>query len=145
MFFIRLFLSFIFISNILAEPLPDLHLLYTEPILYISKSLRLIIDHYKLSRIQDIDIPLKIKEYVSSLSYPERLHNKLIHFLIEEFSQSNTKYNILKNVYKIEFGVASLFDFIYCAVKPRPSGRGCKAQSKCHNTPPHSLCLILSV
>ena len=35
--------------------------------------------------------------------------------------------------------------FIDRAVKPRPSGRGCKAQFKDHNTSTNSLCLILSV
>ena len=112
MFLVRLFLSFVFISNILAEPLPDLHLLYTEPILYISKSLESIIDSYSLNRPQDIDITDKVTEYVSSLSYPKRLQNKLIHFLIEELSQSNTKYNIIKIIGNIKFEVAALFDFI---------------------------------
>jgi len=86
MFLIRLFLTFIFISNILAKTFPDSF--YTDPIRHIASSLAPLLQFSQHLETQDIenikDLSLKIEDAVKSLSYPKRLESKIIHFLMVE-------------------------------------------------------------
>ena len=108
MFLIRLFLTFIFISNVLAKTLPDSF--YTDPIQHIAASLAPLLQFSQHLETQDIenikDLSLKIEEAVKSLSYSKRLESKIIHFLMVELCKPKF------NINNLDLGIASLFDFV---------------------------------
>ena len=90
-----------------------LYSLSTEPISYIVEPLKPLFEEIPKLSQQNLDSATSyIQRYFQTLTFPQRLNDKLINFLIEKVSEFKTdnKVNIHQNILELE--ISSLFDFI---------------------------------